>query len=94
MQTFYPLFALLVTTSVQLVGLYLVFASLILPALAASVLTGRGALLAAWCVGLAGYAAGILLSVTLDWPTGPAIVCSLALVALPGSLLFSRFNRR
>ena len=38
---FYVVFALAVTASVQLVGVYLIFASLIMPALAARLLQGR-----------------------------------------------------
>ena len=36
--------------------------------------------LAAWAVGLAGYAVGISLSVLFDWPTGPVTVWSLAAI--------------
>src|SRR5437763_10556112 len=52
---FYLLFAVTITASVQLVGIYLVFASLILPALAASGLTSRRGLLYGYITGLAGY---------------------------------------
>ena len=79
---FYLLFALAITTSVQLVGVYLVFASLILPALAVrSLATGPG-LLAGWALGGLAYAAGLSASALLDWPAGPAIVIALALLAL------------
>ncbi len=74
---FYLLFACVVTVSVQLVGVYLVFASLIVPPLATRRLP-RHRLAAAWSVGLAGYVTGIALSVLFDWPTGPVIVWSLA----------------
>lgn len=75
---FYALFALAVTASVQLVGVYLVFASLIVPALATCRLqrwrTGW-----AFGVGVTGYAAGLLLSAWLDLPGGAAIVWAMAL---------------
>jgi zinc/manganese transport system permease protein len=75
---FYPLFALTVTASVQLVGVYLVFATLILPALAVRGMgAGRG-LIAAYALGAAGYALGLWLSVPLDLPSGPLVVCTLA----------------
>ncbi|MEW6118721.1 MAG: metal ABC transporter permease [Pseudomonadota bacterium] len=82
---FYTLFALAITTSVQLVGVYLVFASLILPALAT---LGRvqGWALVAFAVGTAGYAGGLVLSALTDWPTGPLIVVSLAACALLGGM--------
>jgi zinc/manganese transport system permease protein len=75
---FYALFALAVTASVQLVGVYLVFASLIVPALATHKLRRRRMLIA-YAVGVLGYAAGLLLSVWLDLPTGAAIVWMMAL---------------
>ena len=76
---FYLLFACVVTLSVQLVGLYLVFATLIVPPLATRHATRRR-LAQAWGIGVAGYASGIALSATLDIPTGPLIVWTLALV--------------
>ena len=78
---FYVLFALAVTVSVQLVGLYLVFATLIVPPLATRQMK-RNRLPAAWGVGIAGYAAGLLLSTSLDLPSGPVIVWALVVLAL------------
>jgi len=78
---FYVLFALTVTVSVQLVGLYLVFATLIVPPLGTRRMI-RHRLAAAWAIGLAGYAAGLVLSTMLDLPTGPVIVWTLAAFAL------------
>lgn len=79
---FYLVFALAITASVQVVGVYLVFASLILPALAVRGLSERPGLLAGWTVGALAYAAGLAASALLDWPTGPAIVITLAAIAL------------
>jgi len=78
---FYALFALAVTASVQLVGVYLVFASLIVPALASHRLRHKR-MLAAFAVGVAGYAAGLLLSVWLDLPAGAAFVWAMALAGV------------
>jgi zinc/manganese transport system permease protein len=78
---FYVLFALAVTVSVQLVGLYLVFASLIVPPLATRTM-GRGRLPASWGIGAAGYAAGLVVASWLDWPPGPVIVWALVVLAL------------
>src|SRR5213593_2211943 len=78
---FYVLFALAVTVSVQLVDLYLVFATLIVPPLATRQMK-RNRLPAAWGVGIAGYAAGLLLSTSLDLPSGPVIVWVLVVLAL------------
>jgi zinc/manganese transport system permease protein len=80
---FYLIFALTVTASVQLVGIYLVFASLILPALASrQAKTHKVRLLIAYVIGFTGYALGILLSLLLDLPTGAVIVWCLCLSAL------------
>ncbi len=78
---FYVLFALAVTLSVQLVGLYLVFASLIVPPLATRRML-RGRLAAAWGLGSAGYACGLLLSTAMDLPSGPVIVWVLVALAV------------
>jgi zinc/manganese transport system permease protein len=74
---FYALFAVAVTVSVQLVGVYLVFASLILPALVAR----RLGLAVGYLAGTAGYALGLAASVLLDLPAGPSAVCGLAVTS-------------
>src|SRR4051794_5985188 len=74
---FYVLFALVVTQSVQLVGVYLVFASLIVPALAARRFVPKLRLWVGYGVGVAGYVAGLVLSSVMDLPTGAAIVVTL-----------------
>jgi zinc/manganese transport system permease protein len=83
---FYAAFAVAVTASVQLVGVYLVFSSLIIPALATLRRNGRARLVAAYLVGVVGYAAGLALSALFDLPSGPTIVCTLAAVALVAGL--------
>ena len=84
---FYLAFALAITASVQLVGVYLVFASLILPALAGRNLPSRLALLAGWALGGLAYAAGLAASALFDWPAGPAIVLALAAFTLSSRVL-------
>ena len=74
---FYAAFALTVTASVQLVGVLLVFASLIAPALAAAG-RARGRLPLAYGLGALAYAAGLALSARFDLPAGAAVVCCLA----------------
>ena len=76
---FYLLFALGITSSVQLVGGYVVFASLILPALS-GVNSGKP-LVNAWVCGVSSITSGILLSILIDSPTGPTLVVSYGLVA-------------
>ena len=79
---FYGVFALAITASVQLVGVYLVFASLIVPALATAGMQGKRRLVAAYAVGAAGYVTGLVLSAVLDLPSGALIVWTLAGCAL------------
>lgn len=85
---FYLVFAIAVTVSVQLVGVYLVFATLIIPALAGRRLQRR--LLWSYTVAAAGYAAGLALSLVTDLPAGPLIVCCLA---ASGIVLFANSSR-
>jgi zinc/manganese transport system permease protein len=84
---FYAVFAVTVTASVQLVGVYLVFSSLIVPALAARNFPARARLGAAYAIGLIGYALGLVASALVDIPTGAAIVCTLIAVAVLMPLL-------
>ena len=80
--TFYLAFAVVVTASVQIVGIYLVFASLIIPALATTGLRRGNRLMAGYLVGGLSYFVGILLSFLLDLPTGAVIVWTMAVVAI------------
>jgi zinc/manganese transport system permease protein len=72
------LFALAITASVQLVGVYLVFASLIVPALATAGLAGPRRTVTAYAIGASGYVTGLILSAMLDLPSGAMIVWTLA----------------
>lgn len=76
---FYILFALTIPFSVKLVGVYLVFASLILPALA-TVRLSRYRVLTGYVLSVLSFASGLLLSYIWDLPSGPAIVCACALL--------------
>ena len=82
---FYLPFAIAITASVQAVGVYLVFASLIFPALAGY--RSQRPVLLALAAGLSGYLIGLAASLYLDWPSGPAIVTSLALCATTVAIL-------
>ena len=74
---FYLLFGLSVTASVQVVGVYLVFATLIIPALATR-RAARFRIAKAYAVGAIGYLAGIIASMQSDLPTGALIVWTMA----------------
>ena len=78
---FYVVFAMAVTASVQVVGVYLVFASLILPALGARAWPARWMLPVAYAIGVLGYAAGLVASTVWDLPSGALVVWMLALAA-------------
>jgi zinc/manganese transport system permease protein len=84
---FYVLFALAVTASVQLVGVYLVFSSLIMPALAVRHAAPRWQLPLGWTMGATAYVAGLTASAMLDWPSGAVIVLALALAGIATSAL-------
>lgn len=80
---FYLVFSLAVTASVQLIGIYLVFASLILPALATRKISNKKAqLLVGYSVGLFGYILGIIASMLFDLPTGAITVWSLLVIVI------------
>jgi zinc/manganese transport system permease protein len=70
--TFFVLFSLTVTSSVELVGVFIVFSMLVAPALTAKLLN-RG-LLFAWVYGSLVNTLGIVISFQLDLPTGFSLV--------------------
>jgi len=93
-KNFYLLFAISITAAVQLVGIYLVFATLIMPALAtASVKSNYQKLAQGYGLCLIAYTLGIILSQQFDAPASPTIILCMALVTV--SLLSLRaVNRR
>ena len=85
--SFFILFAVVITSSVQLVGVYVVFASLILPALAAR--RGKGYVLwRAYASGAVAVVAAILISAAADLPAGPFLALCFAVSAAVMRLLF------
>lgn len=84
---FYLIFACAITVSVQLVGIYLVFASLIVPALAVRGMRRAHGLVAAYTVGVLGYALGLAASAQFDLPSGAVIVWAIALTGVTARLL-------
>lgn len=83
---FYLLFALAVTASVQLVGVYLVFSSLIIPALATRC-QRHGRLMLAYLLGALAYLVGLGLSAVLDLPSGAVIVLAMGLLGIGAGVL-------
>jgi len=86
---FYITFAFAITAAVQIVGVYLVFASLILPALATRRLHGTARLIAGYVVGALSYLAGIVVSALLDLPTGAVIVWNMAVFSVIAGYLIN-----
>lgn len=80
---FYAVFAFAVTASVQLVGVYLVFASLIVPALATRAIANASRRqVAAYATGIVAYALGLALSAVADLPSGAVVVMTMALLGI------------
>jgi zinc/manganese transport system permease protein len=79
---FYASFGFVVTSSVLIAGVLLVFCYLIVPSVAAMLYADRiGPRLAiGWTMGTVVSALGIYLSVKLDLPTGAAMVCTFGIV--------------
>jgi zinc/manganese transport system permease protein len=75
---FYASFGLVVTSSVAIAGVLLVFCYLIVPSVGAMLFTDRiGPRLAiGWTMGTLVSALGVVLSVKMDTPTGATIVCT------------------
>ena len=78
----------------QIVGVYLVFASLILPALATRRMNGPYRLLAGYLTGSVAFLAGIVISALLDLPTGAVTVWTMAVMALATGLFIGHQVRR
>lgn len=88
---FYLLFAVAVTVSVQVVGIYLVFTTLIVPALATRRIA-RFRIVSGCVLGVLGYAAGLVLSAAADLPAGPAIVWTMAALAAVSAIACRNFR--
>ncbi|HEU4601861.1 MAG TPA: metal ABC transporter permease [Steroidobacteraceae bacterium] len=79
---FYVLFAVMVTVSVQLVGVYLVFTSLIIPAIATYRHRMDRQLMYGYALTLVSYVVGLVLSAYFDLPSSPMIVWAMAVVGI------------
>lgn len=88
---FYASFGVVVTSSVAIGGVLLVFGFLIIPSVIAVMISGnvRVRLLIAWACGLIASIIGVVLSYHFDLPSGPTIV-----VVLAGFLLIITLSRR
>jgi zinc/manganese transport system permease protein len=81
---FYASFGFVVTSSVSIAGVLLVFCYLIVPSVAAMLYADRiGArLVIGWSMGTLVSALGVYLSLVLDLPTGATIVCTFGVILI------------
>ncbi len=79
---FYATFGAVVTSSVEIAGVLLVFSYLIVPAVCAMMFykTVKAWLIVSWIIGVAGSLIGMTVSVFLDLPTGASIVAIFGIV--------------
>ncbi len=81
---FYALFGIVVTSSVHVAGVMLVFAFLVVPPVIALLFTRKQGLRLAlgWTVAFAGSVIGIAASIGMNLPAGPSVIASLILLLL------------
>jgi zinc/manganese transport system permease protein len=81
---FYALFGLVVTSSVAIAGVLVVFTFLVIPAVIAFLFTEQPRVLLplAWSIGTLATVLGLLVSYVGDLPTGPLVVCAFAVVLM------------
>ncbi len=95
---FYASFGAVVTSSVRIAGVLLVFSYLIVPALAGIILGARvgSRLLIGWAFGTTVSVLAMVASAALDLPTGATVVCAfgLALLALGGAAQLAGWRAR
>jgi hypothetical protein len=93
---FYGSLALVVTSSVGLVGVLLVFAFLVVPAVAALSLASRPGPALGWGMGIAalGSAGGLHAGFYLDLPAAPVVVLTLGVLLLAAALAGRRRGGR
>ncbi len=88
---FYASFGIVVTSSVSIAGVLLVFCYLIVPSVGAMLFANRiGPRLAiGWTMGTLVSALGVYLSVLIDLPTGATIVCTFGMVLIVMFLVYT-----
>ena len=81
---FYAMFGVVVTSSVAIAGVLLVFSFLVIPAVIAFLFarTPGRMLTIAWLSGVAATILGLVVSYKSDLPTGPVVVCAFALLLI------------
>lgn len=90
--TFYATFGLVVSSSVRIAGVLMVFSYLVIPAVIAQLYAGtiRGRLLIGWALGFLGSALGLAASAAWDLPTGAAVVAAFGAILVVALTLNGR----
>jgi zinc/manganese transport system permease protein len=93
---FYAVFGFVVTSSVSIAGVLLVFTFLIVPTVFAMLFADNlmSRLIIGWIFGTLVSMMGSVLSYTLDLPTGAAIVCTFGVVLLGGAIIKNFLDKR
>jgi len=88
---FYLSFAIVITSSVRIAGVLLVFILLIAPAVCGAMFaTGiRARLVVGWGCGILATIGGLMLSSRMDWPPAPAISCIFAAILIGSAVIDS-----
>ena len=87
---FYMSFGVVITKSVAIVGVLLVFSYLVVPAVIAQMWceSVRARLLLGWLAAILASTAGIVWSFYSDYPTGPAVVVMLGIFLIMSSIVY------
>lgn len=93
---FYATFGVVITSSVNIAGVLMVFSVLVIPSVVAFLYTRRfaTALAIAWGCGTVAIVAGLGISFTLDLTTGPVLVLMFGAVLVVAVALWPRFGVR
>jgi zinc/manganese transport system permease protein len=93
---FYASFGVVITASVQVAGVLMVFSALVIPAVIAFFYTRSfsRALLIAWAAGTVAIVGGLAASFSLDITTGPVLVVSFGVVMVAAVVFRKRFGVR
>ncbi len=88
---FYATFGIVVTSSVEIAGVLMVFSLLVIPPVIALLITQNGSLRLAlgWVIAIIATFFGLLVSLGLDMPAGPSIISSLTTI-----LILTVFGRK
>jgi zinc/manganese transport system permease protein len=86
---FYVTFGVVITFSVNLAGVLLIFSTLVIPAVIAFLYTTRlmPALILAWATGAIAIISGVAISFAWDITTGPLLVCAFGAVLIVATIL-------